>query len=362
MHFRISIIPHTLNFRFDARTSRGAISRHKVYYLKLWSVHDHGIFGLGECAPLEGLSIDHRPDLEEKLRKTCQMINKGEVALKFENALPDELDLKEWPSLCFALETALLDLKCGGRRILYRNAFAKGEEGIAINGLIWMGDKNFMQQQIKDKLSEGYTCLKLKIGNLDFEAELELLQQIRESAPANELTIRVDANGAFRSDEAYRKLERLAKYDIHSIEQPIRHGQDDEMAQLCAFTPVPIALDEELIGVRDKENKKNLLQHIKPHYIILKPTLLGGMQASAEWIKLAEDHKIGWWVTSALESNIGLNAISQFTANYKTATPQGLGTGQLYQNNIESPLTIEKGMLRYKRNLDWQEPAGLSLF
>lgn len=362
MQFRISVIPHTLKFRFDARTSRGAMQEHKVYYLRICSIHDPVICGLGECAPLPGLSLDHRPDLEQKLQEVSQKINRAEVSLGFEDALPDELNLTEWPSLRFALETALLDLKCGGRRLLYKNAFVKAEEGIAINGLIWMGDKSFMQKQIKDKLTEGYTCLKLKIGSLDFESELEILQQIREAAGAEDLTIRVDANGAFQVREAFTKLERLAKYAIHSIEQPIKQGQTDEMAQLCAFTPVPIALDEELIGIYTREAKRKLLQDIKPQYIILKPTLTGGMQESAEWIKIAEQQETGWWVTSALESNVGLNAISQFTGNYTTELPQGLGTGQLYKNNISSPLSIEQGKLWFRRSQGWQEPEGLSLF
>lgn len=362
MQFRISVIPHTLQFSFDARTSRGSLSEHKAYYLKLWSIHDPTICGIGECAPLAGLSIDHRPDLEQKLQEVSNRINKGEINLKFEGALPEELDLEDWPALKFALETALLDLKCGGRRILYRNNFAKGEACIAINGLIWMGDKNFMQEQIKAKLADGYSCLKLKIGSLDFEAELALLQQLRETAPAEDLTIRLDANGAFKVDEAFRKLERLAKYDIHSIEQPIRQGQVEQMAELCANTPVPIALDEELIGIQKAEDKEKLLRTIKPNYIILKPTLVGGLQASAEWIKLAEELEIGWWITSALESNIGLNAISQFAANYALEIPQGLGTGQLYHNNIHSPLTIDKGKLWFKKHNNWEEPKGISIF
>lgn len=231
---------------------------------------------------------------------------------------------------------------------MHNNGFSRSEEGIPINGLIWMGDKKFMQEQIEQKLKAGYTCLKLKIGSLDFTTELELLQSIREVAPGNSLTVRVDANGAFTPQEAFKKLERLAKYDLHSIEQPIRQGQHEEMAQLCAYTPVPVALDEELIGVQGSTAKAALLDTIKPQYIILKPTLVGGMAASAEWIQLAENRSIGWWVTSALESNIGLNAISQFTAQYNVAMPQGLGTGQLYHNNIPSPLQIEHGALWFR--------------
>ncbi|WP_242919322.1 o-succinylbenzoate synthase [Pontibacter liquoris] len=348
MSLTLSCKPHTLKFKFDARTSRGALSEHKVYFLHLWELDEPGIIGVGECAPLAGLSIDDRPDLEQKLQEVVQQVNEGSINLQAGQPLPGELQLQEWPALQFALETALLDLQHGGRRVLYDNAFSRGEAGIPINGLIWMGDKQFMQEQIKKKLSEGYTCLKLKIGSLDFATELALLQQIRETASARELTIRVDANGAFAPQEAFKKLERLARYDLHSIEQPIRQGQHELMAELCAHTPIPIALDEELIGVQHTDARASLLQQLKPQYIILKPTLLGGLEASSNWIRLAEAQGIGWWITSALESNIGLNAISQFTANYTIKMPQGLGTGQLYHNNIPSSLQIEQGLLWYK--------------
>ncbi|WP_162052578.1 o-succinylbenzoate synthase [Pontibacter pamirensis] len=348
MSLNLSYTPHTLQFKFDARTSRGAISEHKLYYVNLWQEHAPEIIGVGECAPLAGLSIDDRPDLEQKLQEVMQLVNGQQVQLQAEKPLPKELQLQEWPALRFALETALLDLQHGGRRHLYNNAFSRGEAGIPINGLIWMGDSRFMQAQIEKKLKEGYSCLKLKIGGLDFVQELEILQSIREVAGAQELTVRVDANGAFSPQEAYKKLERLARYELHSIEQPIRQGQHEAMAQLCAYTPVPIALDEELIGVQQPEGKVALLEKINPQYIILKPTLLGGLAASAEWIELAEAHSIGWWITSALESNIGLNAISQFTANYYITMPQGLGTGQLYHNNIPSALQIEQGQLWYR--------------
>jgi o-succinylbenzoate synthase len=362
MQFRISVIPHTLHFNFNARTSRGAISEHKAYYLKLWSIYDPTINGVGECAPLKGLSIDFREDLPQKLQDICSMINSNQVNLKFDETLPEELELEEWPSVKFALETALLDLKCGGRRILYRNSFAKGESCISINGLVWMGDKQFMQEQIKCKLEEGFSCLKLKIGSLNFEQELEILQQIRDTASASDLTIRLDANGAFEVNEAIHKLEQLASYQIHSIEQPIKQGQVQQMAELCSHSPIPIALDEELIGIHKVADKEQLLRTIMPQYIILKPTLIGGFQACSEWIELAEKLQIGWWITSALESNIGLNAISQFTGNYKSDLPQGLGTGLLYQNNIDSPLTIDNGKLWFKKHLRWEEPEGLAIF
>ncbi len=353
MALQCTYTSHTLQFKFDARTSRGAIREHKVYYLKLWQNEDPGIVGLGECAPLAGLSIDYRPDLEEKIAEVCQRLNEGKHESITLQQLSDTFKLQEWPALLFALETALLDLQNGGQKLLYHNDFSSGKAGIPINGLVWMGDKAFMQEQITTKLEQGYTCLKLKIGSLDFTTELELLQRIRETASANELTIRVDANGAFTPEEAYKKLERLSKYTIHSIEQPIKQGHWKQMAELCAYTPIPIALDEELIGVTAYETQLQLLETIKPQYIILKPTLVGGLQASADWIKLAEERNIGWWMTSALESNIGLNAIAQFTANYNTAMPQGLGTGQLYHNNITSPLQINQGELWYKSEQEW---------
>lgn len=349
MPLQLSYTPHTLQFRFDARTSRGAISEHKVYFLNLWQAGAPEMVGVGECAPLAGLSIDDRPDLEQKLQEVMRQVNGQEVQLQAEKQLPEALQLQEWPALRFALETALLDLEHGGKQFIYNNVFSRGEAGIPINGLIWMGDKAFMQEQIEKKLKEGYNCLKLKIGGLDFVQELEILQSIREVAGAHELTVRVDANGAFSPQEAYKKLERLARYDLHSIEQPISQGQHEAMAQLCAYTPIPIALDEELIGVQEPEAKVQLLDHIKPQYIILKPTLVGGLASSAEWIELAEARHIGWWITSALESNIGLNAISQFTANYDITLPQGLGTGQLYHNNIPSALQIEQGQLWHRQ-------------
>ncbi|WP_276495791.1 o-succinylbenzoate synthase [Pontibacter litorisediminis] len=345
MSLQLSYTPHTLQFKFDARTSRGALSEHKVYFLKVWDAETPEVYGTGECAPLAGLSIDYRPDLEQKLQQVVELVNNRQVSLSTDAELPQELQLQQWPALRFALETALLDLENGGNGLIYGNAFSRGEAGIPINGLVWMGDRAFMQQQIGQKLEAGYTCLKLKIGSLDFTTELEILQSIREVAGADQLTVRVDANGAFSPQEAYKKLERLAKYELHSIEQPIRQGQVQEMAQLCAYTPVPIALDEELIGVQEPQAKAALLESIKPQYIILKPTLVGGLAASAEWIRLAEERQAGWWMTSALESNIGLNAIAQFTAQYEVTLPQGLGTGQLYHNNIPSPLQIRKGEL-----------------
>jgi o-succinylbenzoate synthase len=353
MALKLTVTPHLLQFKFDARTSRGAMRTHQVYYFSLWDAEEPAAVGVGECAPLPGLSIDHRPELEAKLAQLAEQVNSTDTTSAGIKELLGAAELVKWPSVRFGLETALLDLKNGGRRALYDNDFSRREQGIPINGLIWMGDKVFMQEQIRHKLTEGYTCLKLKIGSLDFATELDILKQIREVAGPEELTIRVDANGAFAPDEAFRKLESLSRYSLHSIEQPIKQGQLEQMQQLCAYTPIPIALDEELIGVQEPSRQTELLDFIKPQYIILKPTLVGGLQASAEWIRLAEEKGIAWWMTSALESNIGLNAISQFTANYPVSLPQGLGTGQLYHNNIQSPLEIRQGVLWYG-NSGWE--------
>ena len=355
MSKQIRLVPHTLQFKFDARTSRGAMQQHQVYYLILSDSDKPEMVGVGECAPLPGLSTEYHPDYYKTLQDIILDLNnyfKENRSAGLESILNKE-NVGQSPALKFALETAFLDFQQGGAKQLFLNSFSAGETSIPINGLVWMGDKTFMQEQIKKKLREGYTCLKLKIGSLDFVTELELLQSIRQVASVAELTIRLDANGAFHPDEALEKLEKIAAYQIHSIEQPIRPGQTEEMANLCRISPVAIALDEELIGIGEKEDKAQLLQGIKPQYIILKPTLLGGFSACSEWINLAEGSGIGWWITSALESNIGLNAISQFTAEYPVNMEQGLGTGQLYHNNPASPLTIQQGKLFYQKGKTW---------
>ena len=239
--------------------------------------------------------------------------------------------------------------------MIFDNGFARGEERIPINGLIWMGEKSFMQQQIEEKLKAGFNTIKLKIGAIDFDTELSLLEGIRDQYSTNDITLRVDANGAFTVTDAMHKMEQLAALEIHSIEQPVKPGQFELMKMLCAESPLDIALDEELIGIHTKPEKRALLVEIKPQYIILKPALLGGLLACQEWIEIAESLKIGWWMTSMLEANIGLNAIAQFTAQYKPTLPQGLGTGQLYHNNIDSPLEIRKGELLYNKVKGWAE-------
>lgn len=355
MALQIQIIPHLLQFKFDARTSRGAMHQHQVYYLKLGDPRHPATWGIGECAPLPGLSPEQGPAFGQELKKQVENINKylNNNAFTDLSSFIYQEGLKHFPSLVFALETAWQDYQQHGFRLLYPGAFTSGEQGIPINGLVWMGDKAFMQEQIHKKLREGYACLKLKIGGLDFDTELEILDAIRRTASARELTLRLDANGAFPASQALERLDKLAAFGIHSIEQPIKPGQPLAMADLCRQSPIPIALDEELIGLKETAEKAALLQNIQPQFIILKPTLVGGLQACAEWIALAEARNIDWWMTSALESNVGLNAISQFTARYPLNKEQGLGTGQLYHNNILSPLTIRKGQLYYEPGLCW---------
>ncbi len=333
---------HTLNFKQASGTSRGVLKTKDTYFL---SIEENGKKGIGECGLFRGLSIDDRPGYEEKLQWVCKNI------LLDKSALLNEL--YEFPSIQFGVEQAFLSLKNGNSFEFYPSDFTKGEEGISINGLIWMGSKAFMKQQIVEKIEAGFTTIKLKIGALDFDTELELLHFIRAQFTSKDIELRVDANGAFSPNEALEKLKRLSKYELHSIEQPIRQGQVEEMANLCSKTPLPIALDEELIGVFNDSDKEKLIATIKPQYIILKPSLIGGSRGSSIWINIAKTHDVGWWITSALESNIGLNAIAQFTYNLKTEMPQGLGTGGLFINNIKSPLTVENGYLKYNPELNW---------
>ncbi|MBI3135622.1 MAG: o-succinylbenzoate synthase [Bacteroidetes bacterium] len=328
---------HTLIFKQASGTSRGVLHTKNSWIIELSDDTAPGIVGKGEASIIENLSPDWNGAYETKLAEICEHVN---------HYVPQKLEeLCNVPSIRFALEAALLDLKNGGCEIYFPSEFTTGKKSIPINGLIWMGSKEFMQQQIQEKIEAGYRCLKLKIGAIDFETELELLKSIRQKFSKNEIELRVDANGAFSAEDALSKLDQLAKFDLHSIEQPIRQGQHEAMQKLCASTPLPIALDEELIGVTDPEKKAALLTFIVPQYIILKPSLVGGFQSSDEWISLAEKNNIGWWITSALESNIGLNAIAQYTFTKNNSMPQGLGTGQLYTNNFPSGLTIEKGRL-----------------
>lgn len=333
---------YTLNFKVPSGTSRGILTQKETWFIVL---RNDGRYGIGECGILRGLSMDDRPDYVEKLAWTCRNIH-----LEQEQLLQE---LKEYPSIQFGLEQAFLSLASEDPFELFPSDFTQKETPIPINGLIWMGDEAYMLQQLEQKIKDGFRCIKMKIGAIDFEKELSILKFIRNHFSSQEIEIRVDANGAFSPHEALKKLERLATFEIHSIEQPIKQGQWEVMADLCEKTPLPIALDEELIGVFDITQKKGLLQTIQPQYIILKPSLVGGFSGSQEWIDLAKEQKAGWWITSALESNIGLNAIAQWTYTLDNTMPQGLGTGSLYTNNVESPLEVSGGKIFYRQSKDW---------
>jgi o-succinylbenzoate synthase len=334
--YNIQITPRLLHFKQPAGTSRGVYNTRKVWYIEISSMENPSIKGIGECAPLPNLSCDDVPQYEEVLQQACSRVAR-------EGNIPIE-SLRNYPSILFGLETALRHYETGSLA-LWDTPFSRGEAGIPINGLIWMGNFEEMYRQIEAKMEAGYRCIKLKIGAIDFDAELTLLKHIRSRFSVKDIELRVDANGAFSPAEAMHKLDALSKLDLHSIEQPIRAGQWEEMARLTARTPLPIALDEELIGHNTPEIKKELLSAIRPQYIILKPSLHGGICGSNEWIAEAEKQNIGWWVTSALESNIGLNAIAQWCATLHNALPQGLGTGQLFTDNIDLPLEIRKDCL-----------------
>ncbi|TYP98111.1 o-succinylbenzoate synthase [Tenacibaculum adriaticum] len=333
---------YILNFKQPSGTSRGVLRTKETYFLML---SDDGKQGIGECGLFRGLSVDDSLDYEEKLQWVCDNINKGLNFLLGE--------LVDFPSIQFGLEQAFLSLKSKDQFLLFPSNFTSGKDSISINGLIWMGDRDFMKSQIKQKIKEGFSCIKMKIGAIDFEEEINLLKYIRNEFSSKDIELRVDANGAFHPSTALGKLSRLSEFDLHSIEQPIKQGQWQEMAFLCEKTPLPIALDEELIGVFSVTKKQDLLQTIQPQYIILKPSLVGGFKGSSEWIQLAEQQSIGWWITSALESNVGLNAIAQWTYTLQSKMPQGLGTGGLFTNNFESPLEVQNGCLQYSTTKKW---------
>lgn len=356
MALQATFVRKTFHFGFKARTSRGLMRDKNSWFIRLWDDRDPSVVGLGECGPLPGLSIDARPDFEEVLQATLQAINDKQLSaeeLSGTAFLPPhvaEAVPVEFPAILFGLETAWIDLRHGGKRQLWQNSFSAGQP-IPINGLIWMGDLDFMMNQINQKIAQGFTCIKLKVGGLDFDRECDVLEYIRKRYYKEDITIRLDANGAFKIDEALFKLTELAKFKIQSIEQPIKPGLE-VMEELCRKSPVPVALDEELIGVKAGE-KEALLNRLKPQYIILKPTLHGGLSGCADWIATAERLGVGWWITSALESNIGLNAICQFTANYSITIPQGLGTGAIYTDNIPSPLVAEHGKIFHDPQRPW---------
>lgn len=334
---------YTLHFKQPSGTSRGILKTKETWFIILES---YGKKGIGECGILRGLSADDRPDYEEKLKWACENINIGLEKLVSE--------LVELPSIQFGLEMAFKSLGSNNPFELFPSDFTRGNDSILINGLIWMGSEAFMKQQIKEKIQSGFSCIKMKIGAIDFQTELNLLKSIRKEFSVNDIELRVDANGAFLPNEVLEKLKRLSELDLHSIEQPIKPGQPQEMARLCEETYLPIALDEELIGVFDVTKKQELLQTIKPQFIILKPSFIGGWRGSDEWINFAVQNNIGWWITSALESNVGLNAIAQWTYTLNTEMPQGLGTGGLFENNFDSPLLVKRGTLQYDINNDWK--------
>ena len=334
---------YILNFKRPSGTSRGVLTEKETWFIVLED--ETGKKGIGECGILRSLSIDDRPDYEDKLKWVCENIHLGEKAL-WEALI-------EFPSIQFGVEMAFRSYNSETPFLLFPSEFTSGENSISINGLVWMGDEGYMKQQIEEKLQQGFNCIKLKIGAIDFQKELDLLQFIRQNFSPEAIEIRVDANGAFSAKEALSKLCQLSEFKLHSIEQPIQKKQHDNMAELCESTPLPIALDEELIGVFRMEEKEALLRKIKPQYIILKPSLIGGFRGSEEWIALADKYDIGWWITSALESNIGLNAIAQWTYMLNSRMPQGLGTGALYTNNFESPLEVKNGRLVYNPKIEW---------
>jgi len=331
-----------LEFKRPSGTSRGVMTEKETWFIVL---EKDGKKGIGECGILRGLSADDRDDYEEKLKWTCENVHLGETAL-WEALL-------EFPSIQFGVEMAFLSLKSENPYLLFPSNFTNKTQSITINGLVWMGEAAFMKEQIEEKLEAGFNCIKLKIGAIDFQKELELLQFIRSHFSAEKIEIRVDANGAFALNEALDKLKQLNQFQLHSIEQPIKKGNSKAMKDLCETTPFPIALDEELIGVFSFEEKEKLLQEIKPQYIILKPSFVGGFRGTQEWITLADKYNIGWWITSALESNIGLNAIAQWTFLQNSKMPQGLGTGALYNNNIDCPLEVSNGQLWYNNDKSW---------
>ncbi|MFL1895164.1 o-succinylbenzoate synthase [Aquimarina sp. 2-A2] len=336
---------YILNFKRPSGTSRGILKTKETWFLLL---SDGKKTGIGECGILRTLSVDDRPDYEDTLKWVCANISLGKNKLW--------AALKEFPSIQFGVEMAFKSLESEHPFTLFPSTFTGGKDAIPINGLIWMGEKSFMKAQIKEKLDQGFNCIKLKIGAIDFDKELELLNYIRTQYSSDTIEIRVDANGAFDPANALNRLERLSRFDLHSIEQPIKAGQIDDMHALCKKTPLPIALDEELIGIFELSDKKELLDRIQPQYIILKPSLIGGFKGTQEWINLAEEKHIDWWITSALESNVGLNAIAQYTYTLQSNLPQGLGTGALYTNNFQSPLHVENGKLFYRAPFEWDVP------
>lgn len=346
-HLHYGYVKRALQFSFEAITSRGALKAHNAYLIYVKHPSNPGATGWGEASPLKGLSIDDVPDFEDQLKGFLSYLNEGNS--------PHQIDMGGFPSIRFALETAQLDLINGGRRTLFENTFSKGTP-IPINGLVWMSSIENMLDQAVKKAQEGFTCIKFKVGANDHDQECKLLENFRRHFDENKVEIRLDANGAFSAADALHLMKDFNQFHVHSIEQPIAPKQGEVLEEICAKSIIDIALDEELIGLDPEVDGPKLLKNLKAKYLILKPTLLGGMSASAKWIRKADEHHMQWWATSALESNIGLNAIAQWTAIQKTKLPQGLGTGNLYTNNFDSPLVAEKGTLYYIAQKAWQLP------
>ena len=333
---------YTLEFKRPSGTSRGVLTTKDSHFI---IVKDGSNYGIGECGLLKGLSIDDTETYSDCLDEVCENIGWGLNSL---------LQIaKDYPSIKFGLEQAFMSLNSADPFLLFPSQFTDGKDSIPINGLIWMGEEDFLYEQLEYRIRNGFNCIKIKIGALELDTEIKFIDNLRKSFPADKVEIRLDANGAFSPADALSVLEALSEFHIHSIEQPIGAGNIDAMAEICSASPIPIALDEELIGISDIDEKSELLQAIKPRYIILKPSLLGGFAASQEWIDLADKNNTGWWITSALESNIGLNAIAQWTYTLGSAMHQGLGTGSLYINNFDSPLQIENGALYYHSGSEW---------
>ena len=351
--YDISITERTLHFEQPARTSRGVYTTRQIWLVKITSPYVPGAMGIGECAPLPDLSCDATPDYEDILHGFCRQFAQEGVI--------DRKAMLPYPSMLFGMETALLQFNNEKKLLehglnpdanpvplIFDTPFSQGKEGITTNGLVWMGDKKEMDNRTEAKLLEGFRCIKLKIGAIDFSDEVALIKKIRHLFSPGLVELRVDANGAFPCDKASYMLELLSLFSIHSIEQPIKQGQWEEMAQLCRNSKLPIALDEELIGINERSKKKRMLDIVKPAYLVLKPSLHGGVHGVTEWVKLAEERGIGTWITSALESNIGLNAIAQLAAHLygpNIKTPQGLGTGKLFTDNFPMALEIRNAKL-----------------
>lgn len=345
---KLTAYPYTLNFKRPAATSRGALYTKQAVFLAATHADLPGVVGWGECSPMPGLSVDDLPDYVDKVQAVCDAFNPGCKALA--------LDLTKLPSIAFGLETAVCDLQTGGKQRLFETAFSRGQAALPTHGLLWMDDPEHVLEHVELKAAQGCRVIKMKVGALPFENEHALLKSIRRRFPRDEMELRLDANGAFAPGEALEILKRLAEFDVAFLEQPIAAGRWQEMADLCARSPIPIALDEELIGIAAAEARLQLTDTIRPQHLILKPALLGGLAACEAWIEEAERLGSQWWINSLLESNIGLNAICQWTSTRQGENDErvhGLGTGQLYANNIPSPLRLDACGLRLDPARPW---------